>query len=422
MNTSSTRSSTKSSSSVENTTTEEATTESSTIEEAGAIVPDFKSALRLALPIFLLSRVWVAVFAYWGQTVYASQGKYLQPFKGGWQGVPNWWLNPWTTYDGERFVHVAERGYDVVTSVSFPLYSILLIPFNRSEVAMAAWGVLLSNLAFLIALAMLYRLTARDFNSSSVAKAAVWATAFFPATVIFSAVYAESVFLLLLVLTFWNARGHRWGWAALFGLLVGLTRNSGPILCVALLIEYSMQWKTAKKEGRPTPSLLAGLAAFSPLLAFAAFQFYLKQTLGGSDLVLRQAHELGRDWILPWIPIWRETLFVAGGRGGMGTLINFWATLTGIALAFAFWKRGILSYTAFLGGMLLAFLTYGMTFPPYTIGAMRYLAPTFPLHQRLALTTVLKLRHPRVRLCLVALALLTSAVVAFFFGRKDFLF
>lgn len=417
MNTSSTRSSTESSSSVENTTTEEAT-----IESAGAIGPDFKSALRLVLPIFLLSRVWVAVFAYWGQAVYASQGKYLQPFKGGWQGVPNWWLNPWTTYDGERFVHVAERGYDVVTSVSFPLYSILLIPFNRSEVAMAAWGVLLSNLAFLIALAMLYRLTARDFNSSSVAKAAVWATAFFPATVIFSAVYAESVFLLLLVLTFWNARGHRWGWAALFGLLVGLTRNSGPIVFAALAIEYSIQWRTAQREGRRKPSLLSALATTTPLLAFVGFQLYLKHALGGSDLVLKQAHALGRDWILPWIPIWRETLFVAGGRGGMGTLINFWATLTGIILAFAFWKRGILSYTAFLSGMLLAFLTYGMTFPPYTIGAMRYLAVTFPMQQRLGLVISTYLQRPMSRLLLLIVALGASALVAFAFGMKSFLF
>ena len=412
MNTSSTRSSPATSSTVEKTT----------VESAHALLPDFKTALQLALPIWLLSRVWVALFAYWGHSIYVGQGKYLQPFKGGWEGVPNWWLNPWTTYDSERFVHVAERGYDVVTSVSFPLYSVLLIPFKQSEVAMAAWGVLLSNVAFLLALAMLYRLTARDFNSSSVAKAAVWATAFFPSTVIFSAVYAESVFLLLLLLTFWNARGNRWAWAALFGFLAGLTRNSGPIVFAALAIEYSIQWRSAQREGRQTPPMLSALATTTPLLAFVAFQLYLKQTLGGSDLVLKQAHALGRDWTLPWIPIWREVLFVAAGRADMGTLINFWATLTGIVLAVVFWKRGVLSYTLFLGGMLLAFLTYGMTYPPYTIGAMRYLAVTFPMQQRLGLVISTSLQRPIARLMLLIVALGASAIVAFGFGMKHFLF
>lgn len=382
----------------------------------------FKGALRIAFWPFLLSRLWVFVFAYWGHFQYANvQGRYLVPFKGGWEGVPNWWLNPWTTYDSERFVHVAERGYDVVTSVSFPLYSVLLIPFNRSETAMAAWGFGLSNAFFLLGLAMLYLLTKRDFGSETVARGTLWATAFFPATVIFSAVYAESLFFLLLVLTFWEARAGRWWRAALWAFLLGLTRNSGPILFVALAIEYSMQWKSARDQGRETPPLVCALATTSPLVAFVAFQFYLKHTLGGSDLVLKQAHALGRDWIAPWIPVWREILFIAQGRSDVGTLVNFWATLTGIVVAFAFWKRG-LSYTAFLGGMLLAFLTYGMTYPPYTIGAMRYLAPTFPLQQRLAMTVSAHAQRPLTRLILISVALIASATVAYGFGAKHFLF
>ncbi len=366
---------------------------------------------------FFLSRLWVALFAYWGHWEYTQAGKYLKPFVGGWQGVPNWWLNPWTTYDSERFVHVGERGYDVITSVSFPFYSMLLSPFAPNEVAMSAWGVLLSNLAFLLALAMLFRLTNRDFNSS-VAKGTIWATAFFPATVVFSAVYAESVFFLLVVLTFWSARNGHWGWVAFYGLLAGLTRNAGPILFLALAIEYSMQHHAAQR-GRFY--WLSALATTTPLLAFVAFQIYLKYDLGRSDLMLKQAHALGRTWMWPWLPIWKEFFFVAKGHRGVATIVNFWAALTGIVIAFVYWKRG-LSYTAFLSGMLLAFLTYGMTYPPYTIGAMRYLAVTFPMQQRLALFVSTHARHPLIRVLLVMFALLTSAIVAFDFGFKAFLF
>ncbi len=397
-------------------------TRCASVETETHTAPDFKTALRWACWPFLLSRLWVALFAYWGHWEYTQAGKYLKPFVGGWQGVPNWWLNPWTTYDSERFVHVGERGYDVITSVSFPFYSMLLSPFAPNEVAMSAWGVLLSNLAFLLALAMLFRLTNRDFNSP-VARGTLWALAFFPATVIFSAVYAESVFLLLLIMTFWDARGGNWGRAIVWAFLAGLTRNSGPILCVALLVEYAMQRKTANDEDRPTPSLVAGLAIIAPVVAFVGFQLYLRWDLGRGDLVFRQQHALGRTWMWPWLPVWHEIqALLLRGAFNITTVVNLWATLAGIVVAFAYWKRGVLSYTVFLGGLLLAFLGYGLMYAPYTVGAMRYLAVTFPMSQRLSCWALSLAKRPMTRGILIALALMTSAIVAFAFGFKVYLF
>ncbi len=394
-------------------------------DENARVVPSFRAAVRMIWWPFLLSRLWVFVFAYWGHFQYANkEGKYLVPFKGGWIGVSNWWLNPWTSYDSERFVHVAERGYEVVTSVSFPLYSWLLMPFRHSEIAMAAWGILLSNVAFLLALAMLYRLTQRDFNAS-IAKATIWATAFFPATVVFSAVYSESLFLLLVVLTFWNARSGSWAWAALFGLLAGLTRNPGPILCAALAIEYSMQRKTARDNEKKSENshIAAWLAIAAPLLAFVGFQLYLRHNLGGNDLILRQQHALGRDWMFPLTPVAREIWsLVAHGYTDMTTLTNLWATLTGLFLIFAFWKRGVFSYTVFLGGVLLSFLAYGVTYAPFTVGAVRYLAAAFPMEQRLAMWALPLAQRQRTRWMLIACALAASGLIAFYFGRKDYLF
>lgn len=392
------------------------------ISTKNAAAPSFKGALGLAFWPFLLSRLWVCFFAYWGQSEYARAGKYLQPFKGGWEGVPNWWFNPWTTYDAERFVHVAERGYDLVTSVSFPFYSILLLPFRHSEIAMAAWGVLLSNVAFLLALALLFQLTQRDFDRE-VATLSLWALAFFPATIVFSAVYSESVFLLFLLLTFWNARGGNWKWAAFWGLLAGLTRNSGPILCAALLVEYSMQCRSARSEGKTPPSRWKMLATLPPLLAFVGFQLYLRQTLGGSDLMLKQAHALGRDWMMPWTPLLKELyVFFFKNHVDVTTTVNLWTTLASVFLLFRFWRKGRFSYTVFLGGVMLAFLSYGVTYASYTVASVRYLAATFPVQQRLALTLRPVWKYPLFRGAIVALALFLSAWVAFAFGQKVYLF
>ena len=57
----------------------------------------------------VLSRLWVALFAYVGH----AQRPFLAPISGGWEGVANWWLNPWTTYDSSMFLRLAAAGYEL---------------------------------------------------------------------------------------------------------------------------------------------------------------------------------------------------------------------------------------------------------------------------------------------------------------------
>src|SRR4051794_20471605 len=180
------------------------------------------AAARVALWPFLLSRVWVALFAYFGH----ARRPYLAPVPGGWEGVANWWLNPWTTYDSQWFIRIATAGYESLTASFFPLYSLLLNPAGPDPVRMAAWGFLISNLAFAAGLVVLYRLTALDYDERT-GRAALWLLAFFPTAAIFSAVYSESIFLLFLVAAFYALRRDAWGWTGVWAFLAALTRNSG---------------------------------------------------------------------------------------------------------------------------------------------------------------------------------------------------
>src|SRR5262249_52977135 len=59
--------------------------------------------------------------------------------------------------------------------------------------------------------------------------------AFFPASFFFSAIYAESLFLLLSVATLLAARQGRWAWAGVAGGLAAVTRNSGVGLLLPVL-------------------------------------------------------------------------------------------------------------------------------------------------------------------------------------------
>jgi hypothetical protein len=165
-----------------------------------------KSRLKLVATVFIVSRLWTALFVYLGH----SSHPFHEFIPGGWAGVNNWWLNPWTTYDSYHFMNVALAGYKPQTANFFPLYPLLLRLAGGNIIVMSAWGVLLSNAAFAVALYYLYCLTRLDCNAR-LARLAVMVLAFFPTTAYFSAVYSESVFLLLSVAAFYYVRRNRWG-------------------------------------------------------------------------------------------------------------------------------------------------------------------------------------------------------------------
>ncbi|HET9671477.1 MAG TPA: hypothetical protein VFQ40_01345, partial [Actinomycetota bacterium] len=70
-----------------------------------------------------------------------------------------------------------------------------------------------------------------------IARRAIVVTAIFPTAFFFLAPYTESLFLLLSVLTFREARRDRWERVAVFGGLAALTRSAGIVLVPALLVE-----------------------------------------------------------------------------------------------------------------------------------------------------------------------------------------
>ena len=375
----------------------------------------WREAFSIALPPFLLSRFWLALWVYIGH----ANWPYRKVIEGGYRGVDNWWLNPWTTYDSQHFLSIAQAGYTPRTTPFFPLYPLLLRFFGRNEISMAAGGVLLSNAAFFVGLILLYRLTRLDYDKKTSALA-VWCLAFFPTSVIFSAVYTDAVYFACLVAAFWLARNGAWKICGLCAFLAALTRNAGAIIGVALFLEWWRQRKQGAIAKDFASNFFALGSALCPFLALIGVQFYLAHLFGGLPGV--SGHQsYGRAWMGPWMPLWHETTNVFSGRGlDIVTLVNFAATLAGFALLW--WQRKTISgsYAALLLGILLMQLTLGRTTAPFTNTSARLLSTTFPFLQLCALAA-LPLVQNRFRLILVGcFYFLIAALFAFLFGQKAF--
>jgi hypothetical protein len=163
---------------------------------------------------------------------------------------------PAARWDAAWYLVIAHDGYrpglgslTASRTAFFPLYPLGLKTIAAFGIPPVLAGVLLSSLAFALALYGIHRLTTLELASaarlarpraegSDVARLAVMVTAFAPMAFFFSAVYSESLYLALSVGLFWSARQGRWGAVGALGALAGATRSAGIVLALPAAILY----------------------------------------------------------------------------------------------------------------------------------------------------------------------------------------
>ncbi len=184
-------------------------------------------------------------------------------------------LRSLTSWDGWFYLGIVRDGYqalpvaDAYSNLAFPplypaLVRLLSLPIPGSEGIVA---VLVSNVAFLVALGLLVRL-GTPYLGRRRATIAAGLLVIYPFASVFAMAYTESLFLLLMVAAFLAAeRGHR-AWSGVFLALTVLCRLQGIALIIPLLLVMLRQ-----DTWRPRPSqawLLLGPLAAAGFLAYVA--------------------------------------------------------------------------------------------------------------------------------------------------------
>lgn len=134
------------------------------------------------------------------------------------------------------------------------------LPYERRMVRALWAGVIVSLAAFFWALLYMSRL-GRDLVGDEAAAAATLLLAAYPFALFFSAPYTESLFLLSALGAFYHYRRAEWVTAALWGLVLGLTRPNGCFASVPLAVmglEQVLQGSTGFR-GVPQGSGPAGV-------------------------------------------------------------------------------------------------------------------------------------------------------------------
>ncbi|MBI3048835.1 MAG: hypothetical protein HYY76_11070 [Acidobacteria bacterium] len=216
-------------------------------------------------------------------------------------------------WDSGWYWDIAARGYyfrpDAQSSIAFfPLYPLLMraaaAPFGGGAAATWVAGIVISLVAYLLALVAIHRFTERLFESREVARRTVLYIAVFPWSLFLARVYAESVFLLTSVLALSRAWNGRWWQAGIWGALAALTRPNGILIALPLAL-------LALRDSPSLRALASRWALLAPIpAAFAGFCLYV-YTLTGDPLgwMAAQAHwgySLGH-------PPWEQLLRLISG-------------------------------------------------------------------------------------------------------------
>jgi hypothetical protein len=182
-------------------------------------------------------------------------------------GLAHWIVEPMRQWDGSWYRLVAIEGYggNTAKAAFWPLYP-WLMDWGSAITGLSpeSVGYLISNVTFFGALVLLYLLVSIDLDVP-IARRTLWALALFPTAFFFTAVYTESLFLLLTVACLLAARKGNWWLAGIVGLLAALTRSAGIMLVAPMGVLFLQQYGFHPR--RWFPSILpAALPALGPVI------------------------------------------------------------------------------------------------------------------------------------------------------------
>lgn len=378
--------------------------------------------------LFLSWRLFLFLPLYFGYLLipshlgssYTNLWHFIKPY---WP-VNNFFLFPWANFDGVHYLSIAGQGYqlDGTNNRFFPLFPLLINlvsrvfgggePFGATQFFS---GLLLANLFFFLSLVVFYKLLRLDYP----AKTGLLTLAFllaFPTSFYFAAIYSESLFLFLALLSFYFARKRKWFWAGFLGMLLSATRIVGIIIFPVLLYEFFIQDKT--KNSRQL--LLKSFSLFLVPLGLLSYSLFNFRRFGDALSFLNNQGQVANERSVNTIVFPLQVIF------------RYFKILTTLSTQQFEWWVALLEISVFVFGVWLLYLgfkkkvrpsyllfaTLGFLPPVFsgTFSALpRYVIVLFPLFLILSL-----IKNKKTQALYIIISLVLLFLLLMFFSRGYF--
>jgi hypothetical protein len=327
-------------------------------------------------------------------------------------GAPSVFWDSFARHDSGWYYQIARYGYTEGAGAYvpggrsgiafFPAYPLLMSyvgrAFGRRPADLYFGGLLVSWVAFVLAMIAIYHLARLDLPRPRAARAALL-TAIFPFGFYFGAVYTEALFLASIVSSVYFFRTRRWILGGLFGALATATRANGILVWPALAWMAWQQYREASawRNGRSAPltaedakdtdNKKATLHAVLGLLLVPAgiglYSLYIYQLTGNplewAATIQRWGYYPGGSPLSVFAGLGRAILtspyaFLAGERMAPYDTLNGLAALGAVISVPFVWGRFGAAYGLFMAANLWLPLSSGQI-----EGLGRYVAVLFPM-------------------------------------------
>ncbi len=343
---------------------------------------------RLAC-LFLASRLALLAVGLLATSLLPS-GIGMQPGNLVWHQPVSPLLEIWARWDSEWFLLIASEGYQVENLVTvsgsvwehwavagfLPLYPLLIRVLAPLFGAVGA-GVLISNVCLFLSLVLLERLLRLELGDElgeTAGLAACAALLIYPSSLFLSAVYSESLFLMMSLGVFLSARQGRFAAAGVIAAFATLTRPFGLLLVIPIVVEFWFSWRRRDNpDVDQRPKVWEVLWVSLAPLALAGYMAFCRSVLGDPLAFIHHKTRWRGAMSGPWRAFVRWWEAGPTAHGTHGSTVELIIALVCLAMLVVMVRRLRLSYTLYtaaamtlaLGSTLWSFSRLALTLFPF---------------------------------------------------------
>lgn len=239
-------------------------------------------------------------------------------------------LERWNRWDAPHYLYIAKNGYtsqgDPANFIVFqPLYPLVVRTLNIITNNFILAATVASNTFFVAATLIFYSLVKEVYDKKTAQKACIFLN-IFPTTYFFSIGYTESLFLFILVSSFYLARKNKWLEGSIVGSLTFLTRTIGIVLLPTLILTSILN---KKQEFRK--KILKALLISTPFLItisiYLAINWIVFKNIFAFKTILE--NHWYKQFAFPWVSI-KNTLQLITNRSTNSLTLGYFEGIPAI--------------------------------------------------------------------------------------------
>lgn len=238
---------------------------------------------------FVVWRIILQVVAFRADTVLNYQPSF--PFVETLQssGVPRW-LYSWNNFDGIHYHTIAKQGYEGFGLIQafFPVYPLTIRMLMSIGFQPIVASLVIAHIATLASIIAVYLLSKYWWNQRT-ARWTLLGLLLFPTSFFLITGYTESLFLALILWSYWYILRHQWWLAAVLAGLASGTKVVGVLWSLVILTELITLQKSITKRSL---AILIGLLLVS-ISGFLFYSGYLQQAFDDAIYYLHIQSQFG---------------------------------------------------------------------------------------------------------------------------------